>query len=394
NFPPIIPEKHRIVFNAAGKLFEADQRLLDKYPETVLGGHKSRMRFYDLKKNEYFFDRHREVFEAVLQFYTNGGTLARPSHIPLDIFVNEIRFYSFDYETIENFLRDEGLLLIEKKKPLPNGKIRRIIWRLFEDTEYSWCSKVVTLISALVITISVVVFCLETRPAFTSLSNNVTEQIRPSLEACQRSLNGQHSASPAGILFLTETSCIVWFVLELGLRFGTCPDRKAFCKSFLNIVDASAILPYFITMIVISIENSSHLRPQTATILRTIRLVRMLRILKLSRYSRGFRILGLTLIRSTRVLFLLVCFQMVLAIVFSSVVYFVEYDAPGTQFTSIPDSFWWALITMTTVGYGDVVPITVLGKIAGASCAIMGILCISFPVPVIVSNFNYLYNRD
>uniref|UniRef100_F6ZTD1 BTB domain-containing protein n=1 Tax=Ciona intestinalis TaxID=7719 RepID=F6ZTD1_CIOIN len=477
NFPPIIPEQFKIIFNVSGKIFESDQRQLDRYPNTMLGDHNSRMEHYDWRRKEYFFDRHRDVFEAALDFYSNSGTLIRPDHIPIDIFVNEIRFYAFDYKTLEDFLRDEGLLLTVKSKPMPTGKIKRTVWQLFEDPESSWCSKVITIVSALVITVSVVVFCLETLPAFLSLSHNVTEAIQPSVNACQHSINnprfyggnrtlqptaqtrlkanshetriersivnlintGETHAnqtgfklnqsvpdilarllirtckqldenstrspyawfvleakmgSPAGILFLTETSCIVWFVLELGLRFLTCPDRKAFCKSFLNIVDASAILPYFITLIVTSIEIKTHLRPQTATILRTIRLVRMLRILKLSRYSRGFRILGLTLVRSTRVLFLLVCFQMVLAILFSSIVYFVEYDAPGTQFKSIPDSFWWALITMTTVGYGDVVPITVFGKIAGAGCAIMGILCISFPVPVIVSNFNYLYNLD
>jgi len=203
-----------------------------------------------------------------------------------------------------------------------------------------------------------------------------------------------HMHLPAGIIFLIETSCIVWFLIEIGLRFYCSPKRKRFFMNFLNIIDVLAILPYFITFIITTIAVESSLKPQTATILRTIRLVRMLRILKLSRYSRGFRILGLTLVRSTRVLFLLVCFQVVLAIFFSSIGYFVEHDEKQTKFTSIPESFWWALITMTTVGYGDICPTTLWGKITGACCAIMGILSISFPVPVIVSNFNYLYNQD
>jgi len=71
-------------------------------------------------------------------------------------------------------------------------------------------------------------------------------------------------------------------------------------------------------------------------------------------------------------------------------------DLPDTerQIRTIPEGIWWAIITMTTVGYGDVVPVTLPAKIIGAGCAMMGILCMSFPVPVFVSHFNYLYNLE
>ena len=125
------------------------------------------------------------------------------------------------------------------------------------------------------------------------------------------------------------------------------------------------------------------LRPQMATFLRLVRILRMLRILKLSRYSRGLRILGMTLYRSARVLSLLVMFQVgkslnfifrifnhffkiVLAVTFGSLVFYMEFDAPDAidiEITSIPEGIWFAIITMTTVGYGDVVPKTVMGKV-------------------------------
>ena len=67
---------------------------------------------------------------------------------------------------------------------------------------------------------------------------------------------------------------------------------------------------------------------------------------------------------------------------------------PQTYFKSIPDAFWWAIVTMTTVGYGDMHPVTVQGKVVGSVCAMSGILCLALPVPVIVSNFMYFYQRD
>ena len=160
-----------------------------------------------------------------------------------------------------------------------------------------------------------------------------------------------------------------------------------------------AIIPYYVTLGAVLVDDeqsaggSSH--AMSLAILRVVRLVRVFRIFKLSRHSKGLQILGQTIRASMRELGLLIFFLMICVVLFSSAVYFAEAGLDeASHFRSIPDAFWWAVVTMTTVGYGDMRPISAWGKLVGSMCAIAGVLTIALPVPVIVSNFNYFYHRE
>uniref|UniRef100_A0A8B9EWG2 BTB domain-containing protein n=1 Tax=Amazona collaria TaxID=241587 RepID=A0A8B9EWG2_9PSIT len=381
----------RLVINISGLRFETQLRTLSIFPDTLLGDPSRRVRYFDPLRNEYFFDRNRPSFDAILYYYQSGGRLRRPVHVPLDIFLEEIRFYQLGQEAIETFREDEGFIQ-EEEKPLPQHHFQRQVWLLFEYPESSGPARAIAIVSVLVILISIVIFCLETLPEFR-----------------QEPKGPQPGAGPffTDPFFLIETLCIIWFSFELLVRFFACPSKPEFSRNIMNIIDIVAIIPYFITLGTelaqqqqqkqqpgSSSNNGGQQQAMSLAILRVIRLVRVFRIFKLSRHSKGLQILGKTLQASMRELGLLIFFLFIGVILFSSAVYFAETDDPDSLFTSIPDAFWWAVVSMTTVGYGDMYPMTIGGKIVGSLCAIAGVLTIALPVPVIVSNFNYFYHRE
>lgn len=378
----------RVVINISGLRFETQLKTLNQFPETLLGCPSKRNRFYDSLRNEYFFDRNRPCFDAILYYYQSGGRLRRPVNVPLDVFAEEIKFYELGSAAIEKYREDEGFIK-EEEKPLPQNEFQRRVWLLFEYPESSTAARIIAIFSVLIILLSIVIFCLETLPEFKHY------------RVVNETINGTGSIEEDDIpkfnepFFIIETCCIIWFTSELLVRYASCPGKLGFFKNIMNVIDIVAIIPYFITLgTVIADESKSNNQAMSLAILRVIRLVRVFRIFKLSRHSKGLQILGQTLKASMRELGLLIFFLFIGVILFSSAVYFAEADAEASHFKSIPDAFWWAVVTMTTVGYGDMRPIGVWGKLVGSLCAIAGVLTIALPVPVIVSNFNYFYHRE
>ncbi|XP_010770994.1 shaker-related potassium channel tsha2-like [Notothenia coriiceps] len=377
----------RVVINISGLRFETQLKTLSRFPSTLLGDPRKRMRFFDPLRNEYFFDRNRPSFDAVLYYYQSGGRLRRPVSVPVDIFLEELKFYEFEEETIELFKDDEGLSR-EEDRPLPTNIYQRQSWLLFEYPESSGPARINAIVSVVVILISIIIFCMETLPEFREVPLVPKTHPNGSIIAFEPS----PFTDP---FFMVETLCIVWFSFEFTMRFLSCPSKAAFFKNIMNIIDVVAIAPYFITLgLDLAEHQGSSQQAASLAILRVIRLVRVFRIFKLSRHSKGLQILGQTLHASLRELGLLIFFLIIGVVLFSSSVYFAEAEDPDSGFTSIPDAFWWAVVTMTTVGYGDMCPSTIGGKFVGSLCAIAGVLTIALPVPVIVSNFNYFYHRE
>uniref|UniRef100_A0A8C6TCD4 Potassium voltage-gated channel, shaker-related subfamily, member 7 n=1 Tax=Neogobius melanostomus TaxID=47308 RepID=A0A8C6TCD4_9GOBI len=384
----------RLAINVSGMRYETQLRTLAQFPDSLLGDPKRRLRYFDPLRNELFLDRSRACFDAILYFYQSGGRLRRPANVPLDVFMEELHFYELGEDIVDQFKEDEGFPK-EEERVLPTNEMKRRLWMLFEYPESSSGARIIAVISVMVIVVSILIFCLETLPNF---RKDKEDREKPRVVAHDTIANETQILPPLFTpfqdpFFIVESICICWFSCELLVRFFCAPSKVLFCKDVMNIIDLFAIIPYFVTLGT-ELGKDKDTQPSVSlALIRVIRLVRVFRIFKLSRHSKGLQILGQTLKASLRELALLIFFLFIGVILFSSAVYFAEVDRPNTLFTSIPEAFWWAVVSMTTVGYGDMYPETVGGKLVGSMCAIAGVLTISLPVPVIVSNFSYFYHR-
>ena len=342
-----------IIINVGGKRFETYEETLTRFPDTLLGSASRRSKFFNTKRQEYFFDRHRSAFDAILYYYQSGGTLIRPEHVPPHVFINEVIFYDLPEEAVQIIQLEAGIADEPEEQIMPNNYYMRVVWNTLEYPNSSKVAKFLAIFSVLVITFSLIIFCIETLPDFKiTKPENATADWRSPPNPYDK------------VWFQLNTFVIVWFTGEYVIRLITSPQKFKFLIGALNIIDLLSILPYYVQL-GLNKDDSS------ISVLRVVRVVRVFRVFKLSRHSRGLQILGNTLRASLNELIMLMFFLAIGVMIFASCVYYAE-GGPDSNFPSIPHAFWWAVVTMTTVGYGDVSPESFPGKIVGALCAISG----------------------
>lgn len=175
------------------------------------------------------------------------------------------------------------------------------------------------------------------------------------------------------ILRFIEVFCVVVFTVEYILRIYVADKKHKFIFSFFGIIDFLAILPFYLAL---GVDLRS---------LRALRFLRLFRILKLMRYNKaiGHFTKAISLAKEEILLFLIVT---LILIYFSAVgIYYFEHEVQPNNFASIFDSLWWAIITLTTVGYGDVYPITVGGKVFTFFILMIGLGIVAIPTGIISS---------
>ena len=189
-------------------------------------------------------------------------------------------------------------------------------------------------------------------------------------------------------LYIFDYFAVIAFTVEYFLRVNVCVvepkyqrpiiGRLKFMMSPMALIDLVAILPYLIP-IFFSVDLA---------VIGGLRVLRLLRLFKLTRYSQSLRMLGYIVRSKKDYLAVVFCMELVLLVVVASVMHSMEHDVQPEHFGTIPDAMWWAVVTLTTVGYGDVVPMTPIGKMAGGFLAIMGVSLFAVPAGIMAAGFN------
>lgn len=184
-----------------------------------------------------------------------------------------------------------------------------------------------------------------------------------------------------------ESLSVYVFSVEYLLRLWTCVEltkyrdpvwgRLRYAVSPIALIDLAVILPGFLPG-----QRFIDLR-----FARIVRLVRMLRVLKFARYSRTLQTFGVVFRGKQADLALMLLFLSILVVISSSLMYFVEHPEQPDKFSSIPAAMWWSVMTLTTVGYGDIFPVSGLGKLIGAFIALVGIGFFALPAGVLAAGF-------
>lgn len=417
---------NRIILNVGGIRYETYKATLKKIPATRLSRLTEALANFDPILNEFFFDRHPGVFAQILNYYRTGK-LHYPTNVCGPLFEEELDFWGLDSNQVEPCCwmtytkhRDTQTTLaildkldLDSEHPSEeeiarkfgyedayiNGKIscwqrlRPKVWSIFDEPHSCMSAKAVAVISVFFIVVSILSFCLKTHPNLrVPVIENIT--VTGANDVQQWTLDKSRT-NPHQAFFFVELVCNVWFTFELLVRFIVSPSKLTFIRSPVNVIDFVATLSFYTDILTDYTLRQIEHDLTNADILEFFSIIRILRLFKLTRHSPGLKILIHTFKASAKELTLLVFFLILGIVIFASLVYYAErlQPNPHNDFKSIPEGLWWAIVTMTTVGYGDMVPKTYVGMLVGALCAIAGVLTISLPVPVIVSNFSNVYSH-
>ncbi|XP_042555249.1 potassium voltage-gated channel subfamily G member 1 [Dipodomys spectabilis] len=416
--PPPGDRRRQIIINVGGIKYSLPWTTLDEFPLTRLGQLKACTNFddilsvcddYDVTCNEFFFDRNPGAFGTILTFLRAGKLRLLREMCALS-FQEELLYWGIAEDHLDGCCKRRYLQKIEEfaemvereeeeeedEEPLDSdgrdsqgpagsqgrlGRCMQTLRDMVERPHSGLPGKVFACLSVLFVTVTAINLSVSTLPSLRE-----EEEQGQCSEMCHN-------------VFIVESVCVGWFSLEFLLRFIQAPSKFAFLRSPLTLIDLVAILPYYITLLVDG-AASGRRKPgagnsyldKVGLALRVLRALRILYVMRLARHSLGLQTLGLTARRCTREFGLLLLFLCVAIALFAPLLYVIENEmADSPEFTSIPACYWWAVITMTTVGYGDMVPRSTPGQVVALSSILSGILLMAFPVTSIFHTFSRSY---
>lgn len=428
-------------FNIGGAMFitHEDTLFQTKTEGAKLSDRSFVTSLYDPYLDEYFLDRDPKIFRSILNFMRSGKL-----HLPTGLCGPQIKeelaywgvselhiepccwhnFSSWNstMESLQQLERDSKLRVITSREEGPLVlKVR--LWRTLTDPSSSLPAKIYGWLALLFVMMAIFSFVASTHQAFRvpihrpqfaqnhnpnhtqHISNTTTahnnSNAAPSPDYASRDAEAaQHpfmsvkdrlrNTEAHAALWCVDLVCLAFFSIEYILKVIFAPRKVKFILSFNGVVDVLAVSPDYVEFIVVAVDPEQINSGQFILFIPFLRLMRAFRIFRLIRHVPGLWIMVYTLKASYKDLSLMLIFLLVGTLLFASIIFFVD---DKDTFTSIPHSFWWAIVTMTTVGYGDMYPVTWAGYCIGSVTAICGVMIIGFTIPALVNNFILYYQH-
>jgi len=353
------PNPDRITLNIGGKIFETSLCDLNKFPDTLLGNPDLRKQHYDIFRDEYYFNRNQIAFDSILYYYQSGGDIYQPEGLPDIVFERELEFFQLIDDSIE-VASDSPEPEITHSQIISQSrgiwKWRSALWGFLDFPKSSMPARVWATANIIIIVISVINLIWESLPKYRDDPDIIT-------------------------FFIVDTVCVSYFTLDLVLRILSTPCFKTFVSNVLNWFDFLAIIPFYVELMV-GRDKASGLAA-----FRILRLFRITRLFKLIRHSSRMMLMMEVVSNCLSELVMLFLTWVMGTLIFGTIMFYVE-ESESSDFKSILHACWWAAVTMTTVGYGDLYPETPLGQSIGSIILFLSMIYIALPMTLIVSKFS------
>ncbi|XP_067949889.1 A-type voltage-gated potassium channel KCND2-like [Watersipora subatra] len=395
-------EECKILIQISGQNFVSNVDTLLKYPESRLG----KLVQKEPSRAKYFFESDPEIFKEVLKFYISGE-LHCPKNICYSDFLSHLKFWEIDTAAVSDCCAqnlDERHDL-EKQFEFFNRRIKLTsantddkyswsyaVWCFLTDpfgpdTKYKTCAKIWALGYFLFTLFAGTVSAVATIPGTWIPGNTSNGSIQvlqrfPELSfdmTCQEYASKWLDVIPDIFGFL-NLSCSFIYLLEVWARFITCPSKHGFWRS-INALDFTISL----------IESICY-----ALALFGIYFVAQRPVYFSNSSACGLKVLLITLYRSWKEILLLFALLAMSVLIFGPLVYFLSLGSMNDRpsITSVPEAYWFVLVTMTTVGYGDMYPTRLPGYLIAVVVMIAGLTMTSLPIAIVGGNFAIVYKHN
>ncbi|XP_069101853.1 potassium voltage-gated channel protein Shaw-like [Argopecten irradians] len=365
----------QVHFNIGGTKFSTTWSTLQKVPNSRLARLQDDAKDTQQEQREFFFDRNPTVFGCVLDFYRTGVL-----HLPETVCGRQIReelgFWEISVGLVSSCCWrvlykddsvDKTMAFLDAELPVyPNGmqpiykgeRMSSTIWSLLEHPSSSLVAKGYILFYFICVVVSLIPDIID-----------------------------------IGFLHILNLVNMV-FLLDFLIRFVISPNKVRFICSIINILDAVALVSCVFILIVKIVElliADLNMSTHALVMLQMLKYVRFYRVMKA---SRGLTLLLLAMFKSKRAIMLYLAIMLVNCTFFGILTMWFESAEEYNYFMDVPTSLYWALITMTTIGYGDICPVTVAGKMIAVLCGISGLVILALPISAIYRTFSTLYARN